>query len=255
MHCDVTKYDRRSLARHNRRVKRKSAKRAATRGRARRAVAQDLRLRRLPQQSRGQETFDLILATTGRLLQERGADGITTNLIATSAGVNVATLYQYFPNKRAILVQLFQRQAEHRRQSIEGAFQGALAKNGDWRSAIVAAIDAVHAIRRNVPGSLALGQAMRADPGLLQYDRTESRDLAQWLSAELKRNSTLSQPDADLVARCSIEGVRALLDLSQLDASFDERETLQQAREIAIRYLEPYFSRARSVRSRARSST
>ncbi len=196
----------------------------------------------------------MILATTGRLLHERGADGITTNLIATSAGVNVATLYQYFPNKRAILVQLFRQHADHRKESIEAAFQRTLANDGDWRAAIVAAIDAVYAIRRSVPGSLALGQAMRSDPGLLQYDRAESRDLAVWLSAELVRNGTLSQPDADLIARCSIEGVRALLDLSQLDASFDERRTLQQARDLAIRYLEPYFGRARPLRSRSRAT-
>ncbi len=213
-----------------------------------------MQLRRVPQQTRGQETFDLILATTGELLQARGTDAITTNLIAKSAGVNVATLYQYFPNKRAILVELFTRQAGRRKQAIETAFQRGLQVDGDWRAGIVSAIDAGHAIRRDETGSLALGQAMRSRPELLEYDRAEARELAQWLASELLRNAARSRSEAELVARCTIEAVRALLDLAQFDDSFDEKRLLQQARELAIRFLQPYFERAPASRVR-RSGT
>ncbi len=73
-----------------------------------------LELRRTPMQARGQATFEGILDATAGLLDKVGGDKVTTNLIARAAGVNVATLYQYFPNKQAVLLELFKRQSEAR---------------------------------------------------------------------------------------------------------------------------------------------
>ncbi len=44
------------------------------------------------------------------ILESRGLAGTTTNHIATRAGVNVGSLYQYFPNKDAIIVALIERE-------------------------------------------------------------------------------------------------------------------------------------------------
>jgi AcrR family transcriptional regulator len=38
-----------------------------------------------------------------RLLEKDGIDALTTNAVAASAGVSIGTLYQFFPNKEAIL--------------------------------------------------------------------------------------------------------------------------------------------------------
>ncbi|WP_278984171.1 TetR/AcrR family transcriptional regulator [Sphingobium yanoikuyae] len=43
------------------------------------------------------------MEATIRLLEKDGLDPLTTNAIATAAGVSIGTLYQYFPNKEAIL--------------------------------------------------------------------------------------------------------------------------------------------------------
>lgn len=206
-------------------------------------------LRRAPSQARGLETFEHILAITGRLLDDVGADAITTNLIAQSAGVNVATLYQYFPNKRAILVQLFQRQAKQRRQVLEQAFADSARRGSDWRTAVDAAIEAVFALRRDLPGALPLSQAMRSDPALAEYDREEARRISQWLAGEIMQGSAITRDKANLVARCTIEALRALLDLGQLDASLPQQHILKQARDLASRYLAPHLDS--STRQRA----
>src|SRR5512133_2212831 len=83
------------------------ARTTATR-RTRKAPAAVLDLRRTPVQARGQATFERILDTTADLLESVGAEVLTTNLVAKTAGVNVATLYQYFPNKQAVLLSLFE---------------------------------------------------------------------------------------------------------------------------------------------------
>ncbi len=60
--------------------------------------------RRRPVQARAKATRASILEAAVRLLQAHGAAGLNTNRIAERAGVSIGALYQYFPDKRAILV-------------------------------------------------------------------------------------------------------------------------------------------------------
>jgi AcrR family transcriptional regulator len=60
-------------------------------------------MRKAPRQTRARQTVDFILDAAAYILAERGLDGFTTNYIAERAGVNISSLYQYFPNKLAIL--------------------------------------------------------------------------------------------------------------------------------------------------------
>jgi AcrR family transcriptional regulator len=67
-------------------------------------------MRKSPRQARAQRTVSYILDAAAYILAERGLEGFTTNRIAERAGVNIASLYQYFPDKAAILAAL---QARH----------------------------------------------------------------------------------------------------------------------------------------------
>ena len=69
--------------------------------------------RRLPRQQRSQALFDAILEATAQVLVEHGYAGANTNLIAERAGVSVGSLYQYFPNKDALVAALHERHAEN----------------------------------------------------------------------------------------------------------------------------------------------
>jgi AcrR family transcriptional regulator len=60
-------------------------------------------MRKSPRQPRARKTVDFILDAAAYILAERGFDGFTTNHIAERAGVNISSLYQYFPDKLAIL--------------------------------------------------------------------------------------------------------------------------------------------------------
>ena len=68
-------------------------------------------LYRLPKQGRAKATYAAILEATARILEAHGETRLNTNLIAETAGVSIGTLYQYFPNKTAILIALAN--AEH----------------------------------------------------------------------------------------------------------------------------------------------
>ena len=65
--------------------------------------------RRLPVQRRARNTFDAVLDAVVRILKRQGVAAVTTNRIAEVAGVSIGSVYQYFPDKRAIFVALHER--------------------------------------------------------------------------------------------------------------------------------------------------
>jgi AcrR family transcriptional regulator len=65
--------------------------------------------RKRPRQERSRLTVEAILDAAARVFERHGYAAGTTNRIAERAGVSVGSLYQYYPNKDAILVALVQR--------------------------------------------------------------------------------------------------------------------------------------------------
>ncbi len=65
--------------------------------------------RKAARQARAQLTVEAILEAASQVFEQRGYADATTNRIAERAGVSVGSLYQYFPNKDAILVALTHR--------------------------------------------------------------------------------------------------------------------------------------------------
>ena len=65
--------------------------------------------RKTPVQRRSKLTVGYILDAAAYILAKDGLEGFTTNRIAERAGVNISSLYQYFPDKMAILEALQRR--------------------------------------------------------------------------------------------------------------------------------------------------
>jgi AcrR family transcriptional regulator len=62
--------------------------------------------RKQPQQARSTELVATILEAAVQVLAKEGAQRFTTARVAEKAGVSVGSIYQYFPNKAAILFRL-----------------------------------------------------------------------------------------------------------------------------------------------------
>lgn len=75
--------------------------------------------RKTPVQDRSRATVDALLQATADILIREGYAKLTTNAIAERAGVNIASLYQYFPNKDAIIAELRRRHVDEQRPTIK----------------------------------------------------------------------------------------------------------------------------------------
>ncbi|MEK8029847.1 TetR/AcrR family transcriptional regulator [Ideonella sp. DXS29W] len=142
--------------------------------------------RKKPAQSRSRHTVHVILEAAARVFDQHGMKA-TTNQIAEVAGVSVGSLYQYFPDKQALITEL------HERHRALVAEQLACAMDEAATRAMV------EVVRRAVAGCVSVH---RERPGLqrllhlhgpqLSYPDKSSpakvavrRQVCQWLEAQL----------------------------------------------------------------------
>src|SRR5579864_3733782 len=75
--------------------------------------------RKTPVQSRSAASVDAILKATVQVLLRVGKEKLTTTRVAARAGVSVGTLYQYFPNKSALLQAALKRHLAEVAEAVE----------------------------------------------------------------------------------------------------------------------------------------
>jgi AcrR family transcriptional regulator len=75
--------------------------------------------RKQPQQERSRQMRARILEASIRVLRDEGALGFTTTRVADEAGVSVGSLYQYFPNKHALVLAIHQHDIEEGWQQVQ----------------------------------------------------------------------------------------------------------------------------------------
>lgn len=73
--------------------------------------AQPKTARKVPRQQRSQQMRKDLLAGATRVLEKDGAAAFTTNRVAERAGVSVGSVYQYYPDKAALLADLHEADA------------------------------------------------------------------------------------------------------------------------------------------------
>lgn len=107
--------------------------------------------RRNPKQTRALETVEIIFEATTRILQHEGLAALNTNFIAERAGISIGTLYQYFPNKAAILVAMARREVESSSKAVLKAIaEGSADPQTDPARHAIRAVIATYAQRRKV---------------------------------------------------------------------------------------------------------
>jgi len=110
------------------------------------------RRQRTPQQARSRKTRERVLAAAVACFEKRGYDETTTAAIARRAGIGVGTLYGYFKDKRAILLELLQGTTTEIADYVVRGLDPAVWRDGDPRSSVRTLIDALFHTRTFNPG-------------------------------------------------------------------------------------------------------
>jgi AcrR family transcriptional regulator len=114
-----------------------------------------LKPRKLPVQARSTASVDAILEATVQVLLQLGKERLTTTKVASRAGVSVGTLYQYFPNKSALLQAVLKRHLDEVTEAVERVCKEQ--RGETLRTMVTALIDAfLEAKMRDAKTSVAL---------------------------------------------------------------------------------------------------
>jgi AcrR family transcriptional regulator len=176
-----------------------------------------------PRQKRALKTRQKILDATLELLEQSGIENISTNLIARRAGVNIASLYKYFPDKYAILHELAQAFGQRQADLI-----CAFLKTASLQSSIKTVCDGlVDAVIEGTRGGKALVQLQRsliASPELLKAYRATNYKIGQSLMPFFRQwGIDLEGPALEMTMLCIGETFSALQDLAlSRDANYDQ---------------------------------
>jgi AcrR family transcriptional regulator len=158
---------------------------------------------RRPVQSRSQDTVEVILRATAHILARQGTQGLTTNRVAAKAGVSIGSLYQYFPDKDALVAEIRRRYEEAFRDRLI-----ALARDLDGlrlRDAIARCVRELIALHAEDPR---LHNAVSA-AGIAAGDRRLLHQLAaSWLDA---RRREVRRPDRPLAAAIALDAAESLI--------------------------------------------
>jgi AcrR family transcriptional regulator len=196
-----------------------------------------VRAGKIPQQARSRVMVDSILDAAARVLRKHGYEEATTNRVAEVAGVSVGSLYQYFPNKEALVRALLERHDA----AMWAVFtdHATIAIGRPFVQAIPAVIDALFAahlvdpdlhrvLHQQVPrvGALAILHSTSA------RSRAVVEDLLRARPDQHERSG-----DVTIAALIMVETVEALIHASIALPPAQARARQRDTSELVLRYL------------------
>ncbi len=152
-------------------------------------------LRRAPMQRRSVESVQRMLDAAQELVAENGYDALTTTLIAERADVSIGSLYQFFPDKQAIIRAVALRNLERFSERLSAMVTGQ--RFGDWWDVVSALIDEYVAMHYEIPGFRTIRFGDVADLHLLDSERDNDTVVADRL-VELVNELTGVEPTEDV---------------------------------------------------------
>lgn len=215
-------------------------------GHNRRAARQRARSKRTeirtPKQARSKRTREEILRAAVWCFEHRGYDETTTLAIARKARIAVGTLYGYFPDKRAILLELLEGTTKQIAEHVVERLQPELWLGADLKASVRQLIDALFHTRTINPGmQRILWERYFKDPEFRQaVEAIEQRvkDAMIQLFHALAREGRLRVSDlttAAFVVHAAVEWTTSRVMLAEGDSDVDA--TAAEVSDMLCRYL------------------
>jgi len=161
------------------------------------AEHQDMRrhARITPTQKRSRERMERILSVATELIAATGSDAMRMSEVAERSGISIGSLYQYFPDKRAIIAALAERYHEISRGCISEELSDVRTID-QFRDAFTALIETYYQLFLDEPAMRDVWSGLQADKTLLDIELANSRENGELVA----RTLAMLMPEADEAA-------------------------------------------------------
>lgn len=200
----------------------------------------DLKQKKQPSQGRAKLLVASLLDSTAQVMATQGYAAVTTNRIAEVAGVSIGSVYEYFPNKQALVAATLARVMREIVTEVSGSLRTALALQGQPRAGIAYWLRAMSQALET-RGEL-LRVALREVPFL--WDIPELRDLSNTLvhiAQEGRRKSTrvvhFDDPEASTFLLMTMVWAAILQSVLYRPAHLSRRRLVETLTEMVLKLL------------------
>lgn len=179
-----------------------------------------------------------MLDAAATLLDDVGYEALTTTMIAKRAGVAVGSLYQFFPDKRAVVQALTQRNMDR----FVAAAGESVAGHTHWWDVVDSILDVYLQMHREVPGFAHVHFGDVIDRQLLDGRRDNNAVLVDALTDTLAAHVRTPADDLRFAITIANETADALLKLAfRIDPRGDEK-VVAETKFLIKGYLENRFA-------------
>ena len=194
-------------------------------------------------QERSAARVQRMLDAAAALLDEVGYDATTTSLIASRAGVSVGSLYQFFPDRRAVLQALAVRSFERFAGVLAGRIE--TAPPADWQGAVDLVVDVYVEFNRTEPAARVLSFGGPVDRHMLDPDDDNNAVVSRALGDVLRLvlPDLGDGPELQLALRVAVEAGDGVLDLAFRSDAEGDPAVVAEAKRLIKAYLSGYLDR------------
>jgi AcrR family transcriptional regulator len=201
----------------------------------------------MPQQARGQQRIHKLLNAAEQLFAEVGYDNTTTNAIAARANTSIGSLYQFFPNKEAILQALIQCYIGELRELFDQNLTPEVAGTIRLDEFLERLIHGVAQLRESHAGFCQVFFASSSSPELIEATASLQNEIVERIEPLLALHMPdLSQQQRYICSRTCVIIFQALMSFA-MDLQGEERALqLNELRTVLLTYLRAYILRSRA---------
>lgn len=201
--------------------------------------AKDVNPRKTAVQERSRFTVDAIYEAAIQVFTDNGYNSATTDLIAERAGVSIGTLYQYFPNKEAILIGIWNRNMDEADRGRDLFMKGVKPEDGLTPRKIKITLKAILKLHKeSVMPHLYFEDVPQPDFIQEKSRKKESANIKS-LQEVLGQSTNLRRQRLDFAARMIHEVMERLIHryLTHFQDEMSEDELIEEASDMISRYL------------------
>ena len=174
------------------------------------------------------------------LIDELGYDGVTTTLIAERAEVAVGSLYQFFPDKRAVVQALTLRNLELFVAAVRERFTTSTPEN--WWDAIDMVLETYIGMHREIPGFARVHFGDVIDMRLMDDARDNNAVIADELTNVLTTTLNLPAAQLQLPMSVAVEAADAILRLAFRRDPMGDMRIVEEGKHMVRQYLASRFA-------------